>query len=84
MKSESESRVYEHFFNRVYVHPELSHIKDVWNLIESIGRRMRSYWAIFGDFNEILGQSGKRGSRDRSAKQMKEFKEMLTACELKD
>lgn len=39
---------------------------------------------VFGDFNEILHMAKKQGGRNRSEKQMTDFREVLTSCDLRD
>ena len=41
-------------------------------------------WVVFGDFNEILHPNEKIGGLDREAKQMEDFRECLSRCELHD
>lgn len=68
LQSESESWIHKHFLTGVNGNLELNYRKEVWKLIESIGRRMSSSWAVFGDFNEIFQQFKKSEGRDRSGK----------------
>lgn len=41
-------------------------------------------WEQFEDFNEILFHSEKWGGRDHLEKQLEDFKEVLSFCELRD
>ena len=41
-------------------------------------------WVVFKDFNEISHLDEKIGGLDRDAKQMEEFRECLSKCELHD
>lgn len=41
-------------------------------------------WLLFRDFNKILVHSEKWGGRDSLEKQLEDFKEVLTCCELRD
>lgn len=41
-------------------------------------------WLIFGNFNKILSFSKKMGGRDRLEKQIEDFLEVLSNCELRE
>ena len=41
-------------------------------------------WVVFRDFNEILHPGEKIGGLDRDAKQMEDFRECFSRCELHD
>uniref|UniRef100_A0A803QJ16 Uncharacterized protein n=1 Tax=Cannabis sativa TaxID=3483 RepID=A0A803QJ16_CANSA len=45
---------------------------------------IRGVWLCVGGFNEIIGLAEKVGGRDRSARAMEEFKEVIDDCKLMD
>lgn len=61
----------------VYGHPELSHQKKIWDLLCSLKRTEDSLKLCFWDFNEIIANFEKLGGRDRSLRQMLEFRYAL-------
>lgn len=68
----------------VYYHPELIHQPKLWKLLCSSSSCVGKPWLVIKDFNEVLHLLEKWGGRARFEKQMEEFCEVLTACELRD
>ncbi|KAG2666985.1 hypothetical protein I3760_15G091300 [Carya illinoinensis] len=70
--------------DRVYGHPESGQWSEVWSLLKFLGRGVVLPWLVFGDFNEILDHFEKLGGNIRSELQMREFREVLSNCQLRD
>lgn len=68
----------------VYGHPNLAHRPDLWKLIFSFGETIDLSWVVFEDFIEVLHISDKWEGQARYEKQMSDFHEVLTHCELRD
>ncbi|XP_040998143.1 uncharacterized protein LOC121244182 [Juglans microcarpa x Juglans regia] len=68
----------------VYGHPDSNLRCEVWSLLKALGRGVNSPWLVFGDFNEILTNFEKYGGNLRCENQMREFREVLACCELRD
>ncbi|XP_042950087.1 uncharacterized protein LOC122282202 [Carya illinoinensis] len=68
----------------VYGHPDSGQGSEGWRLLKFLGRGVVLPWIVFGDFNEILDHSEKLGGNIRSDLQMREFREVLSDCHLRD
>lgn len=79
------SRIVERdfFFTRVYGPPDVSNRPSFWSLIKSLQKQDFS-WVVIGGFNELLVPLEKLGGQDRLDKQMGDFKEALSDCNLYD
>ncbi|KAG2706415.1 hypothetical protein I3760_05G103200 [Carya illinoinensis] len=68
----------------VYGHPDRNMRMEVWRVLKTLGRGVNIPWLVFGDFNEILDNFEKYGGSLRSNTQLREFREVLEVCELRD
>lgn len=55
---------------------------ESWELLRRLGGQLNLPWLCFGDFNEILFQSEKRGGNRKPNYLMQNFKEALEDCNL--
>ncbi|XP_042954504.1 uncharacterized protein LOC122290887 [Carya illinoinensis] len=67
-----------------YGHPEVSRRKYTWNLLSILKPTNDLAWCVIGDFNEIISQAEKEGSRPRSESQMEDFRQCLEGNGLYD
>lgn len=68
----------------VYGHPKASRRPETWRLLTNLKGRKRELWLILKDFNKILCPSEKVKGKDQPEKQMIEFREMMSDCEVRD
>lgn len=68
----------------VYRHPVTAKRHEVWELIKTLKVSNTTPWLAFEDFNEILNMNEKIGGKDRSERQIEEFRNMHSDCNLKD
>ncbi|KAL4366884.1 hypothetical protein GQ457_05G001920 [Hibiscus cannabinus] len=55
-----------------------------WVLLRQLNQTSTTPWLVAGDFNEIMYSNEKRGGRLRSARQMEQFRMVLSECNLYD
>jgi hypothetical protein len=67
-----------------YGQPDPSKRSETWDLLSLIKQNISGPWTCIGDFNEILFTTEKWGGNPRPIKQMAEFQQTLTSCELYD
>ena len=67
-----------------YGHPDTSKRFISWQLLKFLKNQYNMPWIVFGDFNEITQSDEKTGWLERDAKQMADFRDCLTRCELFD
>jgi hypothetical protein len=60
-------------------------MKDrMWELIRRIKPCQKAPWLMIGDFNEVMWSFEHFSNRQRSAKQILDFREVLSHCDLHD
>lgn len=57
---------------------------NLTNILRTLCRVEDMVWLVFGNFNEIINQNEKGGGRPLPEKQMKDFRDVLTDCDLRD
>ncbi|KAF5458653.1 hypothetical protein F2P56_022666 [Juglans regia] len=72
------------YLTGIYGHPEASRRLETWNMIRSLEVTSNRGWLMIGDFNEILSNYEKNGSRIRPENQMRDFRQLLDDCEMID
>ena len=68
----------------VYGEPRVQDRRHMWNLLKRIKHHSSTPWLVIGDFNETLWQSEHFSVSKRSEKQMADFREVLSWCNLHD
>jgi hypothetical protein len=68
----------------VYGEPCASQRKNMWDLLRRIKPNATGPWLMAGDFNEALWQGEHFSKSRRNEKQMLEFREVLSHCDLHD
>lgn len=67
-----------------YGQPDTAKRRESWALLKHLSLLQPILWLCVGDFNEILEQRGKKGSKIRSEPQMNRFRCCLKDCGLGD
>jgi hypothetical protein len=68
----------------VYGEPRTHERYNMWNLLRRIKPLLTDPWLMLGDFNECMWQQEHFSRRKRGEKQMREFREVLSECDLHD
>lgn len=68
----------------MYGNLEASRRPKTWKILKNLKSSDGFPWLILGDFNEILNPYEKFWGRDRLERQMVDFREMLSVCEMWD
>ncbi|XP_020876164.1 uncharacterized protein LOC110227149 [Arabidopsis lyrata subsp. lyrata] len=72
------------YFSGVYGHPVQSMRHLFWERLERIGVVRDGAWILAGDFNEIKSNSEKIGGPHREEWSFRDFRNMITSCDLID
>ncbi|XP_042965942.1 uncharacterized protein LOC122299620 [Carya illinoinensis] len=81
-EEEQESRRW--FLTGIYGFPEVASRHLTWTLMRSLKNVDNLGWLLIGDFNEIIHQAEKWGGVDRPEWQMKNFRDAIDDCGIKD
>ncbi|KAH9799959.1 reverse transcriptase domain-containing protein [Citrus sinensis] len=68
----------------VYGHPETAQKRHTWTLMKRLASLSSLPWLCFGDFNEILHLSEKKGGSARDVNMISEFRDAIRECSLAD
>jgi hypothetical protein len=68
----------------VYGEPKARQRFNMWELLQRIKPLAAGPWLMAGDFNECLWQGEHYSKRKRNEKQMYDFGEILSHCDLRD
>jgi hypothetical protein len=68
----------------VYGEPRVEKRKDMWELMRNLCGEWLGPWVLVGDFNEAMWQYEHFSATPRSEKQMMDFREVLSHCDLHD
>jgi hypothetical protein len=68
----------------VYGEPKTQDRHLMWELMKRIKNRLHAPWLMIGDFNEVMWPFEHFSSRARRERQMANFREVLSHCELHD
>ncbi|KAB2025296.1 hypothetical protein ES319_D06G140800v1, partial [Gossypium barbadense] len=60
-----------------------SRIKS-WNILRMVGRSVKEYWIVVGDFNAIIDEAKKEGGRRKPRATMEKFRDVLEDLALVD
>ena len=71
-------------FSRFYGHPKADKRPDSWSLLRCLNSFNPYSWLCLGDFNEILEADEKFRGVPKSRRQMQDFRDTLTSCNLHD
>ena len=72
------------YLSFVYGYPEPSNRHLLWERLERISTTRHSPWLLMGDFNEIRSNEEKRGGHSRPESSFRDFRKMITVCDLHD
>lgn len=67
-----------------YGQPDVAECFILWQLLEILKEQSHLSWVVFGDFNEITYSNEKIKGLERDVGQMKDFRECLSRCGLRD
>jgi hypothetical protein len=68
----------------VYGEPRVEKKKDMWDLMRTLCGEWLGPWTLMGDFNEAMWQYEHFSETPRSERQMMDFREVLSHCDLYD
>jgi hypothetical protein len=68
----------------VYGEPRVEKKKDMWDLMRTLCGEWLAPWTLMGDFNEAMWQYEHFSETPRSERQMMDFREVLSHCDLYD
>jgi endonuclease/exonuclease/phosphatase family metal-dependent hydrolase len=68
----------------VYGEPRVEKRKDMWDLMRRLCGEWLGPWVLMGDFNEAMWQYQHFSKTPRPEKQMMDFREVLSHCDLHD
>lgn len=68
----------------VYGEPKTQDRHLMWDLLQRIKPRTKAPWMMIGDFNEAMWQFEHFSARRRPERQMMDFREVLSHCDLHD
>lgn len=71
-------------FTGFYKHPETSSRNESWDLLERLSTRSDLPWVCMGDYNKLVFASEKDGGNARPEGQMKQFRDSINRCNLRD
>ncbi|CAE6157413.1 unnamed protein product [Arabidopsis arenosa] len=72
------------YLSCVYGHPSQSERHYLWDHLKHISLTRNDSWLLIGDFNEILSNSEKIGGPPREEWTFREFRNMVSSCDLVD
>lgn len=67
-----------------YGNPRVQLRENSWNLLRKLRDVCREPWIVFGDFNEVLYSWEMNGGMKRNQLQMRQFRDVILDCELRD
>lgn len=68
----------------VYGEPRLENRRDMWERMRALCGEWLGPWLVLGDFNEAMWQYEHFSNTPRSERQMMDFREVLSHCDLHD
>ncbi|CAN6204103.1 unnamed protein product [Urochloa humidicola] len=68
----------------VYGEPRVENRRDMWDLMRFLCGEWLGPWLVMGDFNEIMWQYEHFSETPRQERQMLDFREVLSQCDLHD
>jgi len=68
----------------IYGEPRVDNRKHMWDLLRSLCGAWAGQWMVIGDFNEALWQYEHFSDTPRPERQMMDFREVLSHCDLHD
>jgi hypothetical protein len=68
----------------VYGEPKSQDRSEMWKLLRRIKREVNEPWRMLGDFNEAMWQHEHFSATKRNERQMENFRETLSDCNLHD
>ncbi|XP_075633802.1 uncharacterized protein LOC142606321 [Castanea sativa] len=71
-------------FTGFYGHPEMNKHEKSWRLLEELSKKSDLPWICMGDFNEIMHGREKEGGNIFPEWQMKNFRDTVNRCNLRD
>lgn len=79
-----EYKSFNFYLSCIYGHPIPRERHHFWEKLQRISVNRTGPWMMCGDFNEILNPNEKWGGRWRSARSLRNFKDMINCCNMKD
>ena len=67
-----------------YGEPDNNHQSEGWDMLRMLSSKPKLPWCCFGDLNELLEVSDKRGGVPRAHSQMQMFRKVLDHCGFMD
>ena len=68
----------------VYGEPRTENRRDMWELLRSLSGAWAGPWMVLGDFNEAMWQYEHFSETPRPERQMMDFREIMSHCDLHD
>ncbi|KAG2644822.1 hypothetical protein PVAP13_2KG380405 [Panicum virgatum] len=68
----------------VYGEPRVENRRDMWERLRSLCDEWTGPWMVIGDFNEAMWQYEHFSETHRNERQMMDFREVLSPCDLHD
>jgi hypothetical protein len=68
----------------IYAEPIVQDRPNMWKLLQKIKPNAKDPWLMIGDFNEKMWQHEHLSMTKRNVKQMEDFQNVLSDCNLQD
>ncbi|XP_058726600.1 uncharacterized protein LOC131597960 [Vicia villosa] len=70
---------FSHYMTAIYALNQLSHRKNLWNDIQSLGDRINMPWIIIGDYNNVLKVNDRMGGNEVQEYEYRDLENMMEA-----
>ncbi|XP_019093318.1 PREDICTED: uncharacterized protein LOC109129511 [Camelina sativa] len=72
------------YLSCIYGHPYPQYRPELWERLQRYAVNRDEAWIMIGDFNQIMSNSEKLGGHDRDENTFRDFRDMLTICDMID